>query len=136
TATNTSGNVLADAVLGNFYTYTEAGSFRQGWYRFSQIEPYVQDDWKITSRLTLNLGLRWSYMQPQYSGLQNTTTFLPQYYDPKKAPEIVPSTGAIVPGSGDPYNGLALGGSGFPKTAEGRVPVTSDPAVRALFHNL
>src|SRR5262249_14697197 len=43
---STSGNALADALLGNFYTYTEAGSFRQGWYRFSQVEPYVQDDWK------------------------------------------------------------------------------------------
>jgi hypothetical protein len=26
-AANTTGNVVADAVLGNFYTYTEAGSF-------------------------------------------------------------------------------------------------------------
>src|SRR5579885_1034419 len=57
-AANTTGNVVADAVLGNFYTYTEAGSFRQGWYRFTQIEPYLQDDWKVNSRLTLNLGLR------------------------------------------------------------------------------
>jgi len=135
-ATNTTGNVVADAVLGNFYTYTEAGSFRQGWYRFTQVEPYVQDDWKVTNRLTLNLGFRWAYMQPQYSALQNTSTFLPQYYDPSKAVSLVPSTGAIVAGSGDPYNGLVLGGSGFPSTADGRVPVTKDPAVLALFHNL
>jgi hypothetical protein len=135
-ATNTTGNVVADAVLGNFYTYTEAGSFRQGWYRFTQIEPYVQDDWKVNNRLTVNIGLRWGYMQPQYSALQNTSTFLPQYFDPKKAVSIVPSTGAIVAGSGDPYNGLVLGGPGFPKSAIGRVPVASDPAVTALFHGL
>ena len=135
-ATNTTGNAVADAVLGNFYTYTEAGSFRQGWYRFTQIEPYVQDDWKVSKRLTVNIGLRWAYMQPQYSALQNTSTFLPQYFNPSKAPTIVPSTGAIVAGSGDPYNGLVLGGSGFPQTATGRVPVTTDPAVLALFHNL
>jgi hypothetical protein len=135
-ASNTTGNVVADAVLGNFYTYTEAGSFRQGWYRFSQVEPYVQDDWKVSKRLTVNAGFRWSYMQPQYSALQNTSTFLPQYYVPSQAPTIVPSTGAIVPGTGNPYNGLVLGGSGFPNSASGRVPVTNDPAVKALFHNL
>jgi hypothetical protein len=135
-ASNTTGNVVADAVLGNFYTYTEAGSFRQGWYRFSQVEPYVQDDWKVSKRLTVNVGFRWSYMQPQYSALQNTSTFLPQYYVPSQAPTIVPSTGAIVPGTGNPYNGLVLGGSGFPDSASGRVPVTNDPVVKALFHNL
>jgi hypothetical protein len=135
-AANTTGNVVADAVLGNFYTYTEAGSFRQGWYRFTQVEPYVQDDWKATGRLTLNIGFRWAYMQPQYSALQNTSTFLPQYFNPAQAPQIVPSTGAIVPNTGNPYNGLVLGGSGFPPEAQGRVPVTGNPQVTALFHNL
>jgi Carboxypeptidase regulatory-like domain/TonB-dependent Receptor Plug Domain len=131
----TSGNALADALLGNFYTYTEAGSFRQGWYRFTQVEPYVQDDWKVSSRLTLNLGLRWAYMQPQYSALNNTSAFLPQYFDPAQAPTINPSTGAII-NPGNPYNGLVLGGSSFPQEAQGRVPQASDSAVQALFHNL
>jgi hypothetical protein len=135
-ASNSTGNVVADGILGNFYTYTEAGSFRQGWYRFTQVEPYVQDDWKVSNRLTLNVGFRWAYMQPQYSALQNTSTFLPQYYNPAQAVSIVRSTGAIVAGSGNPYNGLVLGGSGFPDTATGRVPVVNDPAVTALFHGL
>jgi hypothetical protein len=135
-AANTTSNALADAELGNFYTYTEAGSFRQGWYRFTQVEPYVQDDWKVSSRLTVNLGLRWAYMQPQYSALNNTSAFLPQYFNAAQAPQIVRSTGAIVPNTGNPYNGLVLGGSGFPDTAKGRVPVSTDPAVLALFHGL
>ena len=116
--TGTSGNAMADALLGNFYTYTEASSLRQGWYRFSQIEPYVQDDWKVSSRLTLNLGVRWAYLQPQYSALNNTSAFLPQYYDPKQAPTIDQKTGAIL-SPGNPYNGLVLGGNGFPETAIG-----------------
>jgi hypothetical protein len=132
---HTSGNAIADAVLGNFYTYTEASGLRQGWYRFTQIEPYVQDDWKVTSRLTLNIGLRYQYMPPQYSALNNTTQFLPQYYNPAQAATIDPKTGYII-NPGNPYNGLVLTGSGFPQTAVGRVNGTSDPAVLALFHNL
>ncbi|HEY6988122.1 MAG TPA: carboxypeptidase regulatory-like domain-containing protein [Bryobacteraceae bacterium] len=134
--TGTSGNAVADALLGNFYSYTEASSTREGWYRFSQIEPYVQDDWKVNSRLTLNLGLRWAYMQPQYSALNNTTAFLPQYYDPAKAVAINPVTGSIIGNSGDIYNGLVLGGDSFPQAAIDRIPITKDPAVMALFHSL
>jgi hypothetical protein len=134
-ASNSTGNALADALLGNFYTYTEASSLRQGWYRFTQVEPYVQDDWKVSPRLTLNIGLRWAYMQPQYSALNNTTAFLPQYFDPAQAATIDPKTGAILRAP-NPYNGLVLGGSGFPQAAIGRVPQANDPAVKALFRNL
>ena len=130
----TSGNATADAVMGNFYTYTEASGLRQGWYRFSQVEPYVQDDWKISSRLTLNIGFRYQYMPPQYSALNNTTQFLPQYYNPAQAATVDAKTGYIT-NPGNPYNGLVLSGSGFPQTAVGRVNGTNDPAVLALFHN-
>lgn len=133
--TGSTGNALADAVLGNFYTYTEASSLRQGWYRFSQAEPYVQDNWKVNSRLSLNIGLRWQYMQPQYSALNNTSAFLPQYFNPAQAATIDPKTGGII-SAGNPYNGLVLGGSAFPATAQGRVVQYADPAVQALFHNL
>ncbi len=131
----TSGNALADALLGNFYTYTEASSLRQGWYRFTQVEPYIQDDWKVTSRLTLNLGLRYQYMPPQYSALNNTSAFLPQYFNPANAAVINSKTGAIV-SVADPFDGLVLGGNKFPPTANGRVTQYSDPATNALFHGL
>jgi roadblock/LC7 domain-containing protein len=131
---NTSGNALADAVLGNFYTYSEASAIEQGWYRFTQIEPYVQDDWKVNSRLTVNLGFRYQYMPPEYSALNNTTAFLPQYYIAADAPTINPKTGYIT-SDPYPYNGLVLSGNGFPATAVGRVNGTSNPAVTALFHD-
>lgn len=131
---NTTGNALADAVIGNFYNYTEASGIRQGWYRFTQVEPYVQDDWRVNNRLTLNLGFRYQYMPPQYSALNNTTAFLPQFYNPAQAAIIDPKTGYIV-NPGNPYNGLVLSGSSFPQSAVGRVNGTSDPAVQALFHN-
>ena len=35
-------------------------------YRYNEYEFYGQDNWKIRSDLTLNLGLRWSYYQPPF----------------------------------------------------------------------
>jgi hypothetical protein len=129
------GNGLADALLGDFQQYQEYSGTRQGWYRFTQIEPFVQDDVKVSKRLTMNFGLRWSYMQPQYSALNNTVQFLPQYFNPAQAAVINPSNGSVT-SAPSPYNGLVLDGPGFPAAAQGRVLQAGDPAVQALFHNL
>jgi hypothetical protein len=110
---NSTGNSMGDALLGNFSQYTEADTNREGWYRFTRIEGYFQDDWKISQRLTLNLGMRYQYMQPQYCALNNCVMFGPSYYNASKAMLVNRSTGALVSGSGHPYNGLVLGGTGF-----------------------
>ena len=60
--------------------------------------------------------------------------FLPQYYDPAKAPVVSPQNGTITR-LGDPYNGLVIPGNGFPDAAKGRILQYNDPAVKALFHN-
>ncbi len=59
------GHGLANMTLG-VLNYTAA--FRREWFHFRRWEysPYFQDNWKITPRLTLNLGLRYEARSPIY----------------------------------------------------------------------
>jgi hypothetical protein len=43
-------------------------------FRYNEYELYIQDNWKLTTDLTLNLGLRWGYYEPPYetTGFQTT----------------------------------------------------------------
>jgi hypothetical protein len=36
------------------------------WWKQMYYAPYFTDDWKVTRRLTLNLGVRWDLLSPQY----------------------------------------------------------------------
>jgi hypothetical protein len=75
-------------------------------------------------------------LQPQYAALQNAVVFAPRFYDPSKAPTVNRGDGLIVTGSGDPVNGLVVGGSQFPETAKLRIPNWNDPLLQRLFRGL
>ena len=84
-------NFLAGTATGG---YTQTSIARTPDLHANTIEAYLQDNWKTTRRLTLNLGVRYSYFaQPTDSnGLLNN--FLPSQYNPANAPTI-DSTGSI-----------------------------------------
>ena len=39
------------------------------------LAPYIQDDWRVTPQLTLNVGLRWEYNQPWYEVYNRQANF-------------------------------------------------------------
>ncbi|WP_245536094.1 carboxypeptidase-like regulatory domain-containing protein [Terriglobus roseus] len=125
---------VAGLVAGNFTNYTEGSSIPQVQARFSQFETYVQDDWTVSRRLTVNLGLRWQYMPPISSWPNNTAFFDPSLYDPTKAATVSTANGTIT-NNPAPYNGLVLPGTGFSDKAKQVVSpaVYNNPAVQALF---
>lgn len=56
-------NGLADLLTGNAATFTQTAG-KAKYTRGHQANLYVQDQWRVTSRLTLNLGLRWEPFLP------------------------------------------------------------------------
>lgn len=58
------GNPVADFLLGNTSAMTAQIGLGVGRWRSNSWNFFVADDWKLTSRLTLNLGLRYEYDTP------------------------------------------------------------------------
>jgi len=63
----------------------------------------------------------------------NEIPTVPIYHPAKPQPR---ERAWIVPGSGDIYNGLAIAGSGFPDSAKGRFPASTDPSLTYLFRGV
>ena len=58
-----SGNSIASFLLGT-PSGGSSGYTLLGVYKYAYYAPWVQDDWRITNKLTLNLGLRWDFNLP------------------------------------------------------------------------
>ena len=54
------GNPFADLLLGYISSFGQQDRRIKYYNRYKILEPYFQDDWRVTNRLTLNLGLRLS----------------------------------------------------------------------------
>jgi len=143
------GYAYANAALGVFSSYLEDTS--RIWYRMrsSSLEWFVQDSWKVKPRLTLELGVRFYRVEPQYDATGHISGFLPERYDPAQRPALLrpvrvgnerlaqhPATGqyfpaaligAIATGVGNPDNGLVVPANdpSLPRA------LARDPGVRA-----
>jgi hypothetical protein len=52
-------NALADYLLGIPYTTALANTLSNAHWRYKGFVPFIQDDWRISSELTVNLGFRY-----------------------------------------------------------------------------
>jgi hypothetical protein len=71
------GNPLADLLLG-FPVYGEHDQTFQGattGRRWKLFRPFIQDDWRATSKLTLNLGLGWAFVTPTTEAFNRQANF-------------------------------------------------------------
>jgi hypothetical protein len=95
------GNDFADFLLGYSNFYSELATPNPGYWDNVSWAAYVQDNWRINSRLTLNLGLRWDGIPHTYEERNRVANFYPGLYDQANAAIFVPgsSGNAINPDS-------------------------------------
>ena len=97
----TTGNALADMFLGNINSYSEGtfnnhgnyiGGYGVGHWRRTDFEPYIQDDWKVNHRLTINYGVRYYLLIPPHDVTHPTvdSSFIPSLYNPAAAAVLGP----------------------------------------------
>jgi hypothetical protein len=101
-------NSWGDFLVGNVKTFSQTLPDIIPDLHFINTEAYVQDDWKISQRLTLNLGVRWSRL-PAVTDVKNTlSNFDPAFYSAQLAPKIDPATGDFEHNPPQYVNGFLL----------------------------
>lgn len=57
---------FSNALIGTYERIEQSNTVLNGEYRYWNVEWYLQDTWRVSSRLTLDYGMRFYWIQPQY----------------------------------------------------------------------
>jgi len=124
-ATNTvvsTGNAFADLLIGNIASFSQPNKEPKYYNRYQFVEPYIQDDFHVTPRLTLNLGLRLSLFGNYYEKEKHAFNWDPNAFNMSPTAVVTigplgelqnPNTGADLSPT-DPlnFNGIVQCGAG------------------------
>ena len=103
----TNGNpAFANFLLGQADSYTQPSKDTIPHLNYVNFEVYVQDDWKVTPRLTINAGVRWSYFPSPTDSNNTLNSFDPLLFSAANAAVIDPFSGNMtgVTASGGPIS--------------------------------
>ena len=117
---------------GLFDDYTEFGNKPNTKWLAMAYDLYVQDSWKPTRDLTLELGLRYSLWQPWGTTNRAMASFDPAFYDAGRAAVIDRAGGFVV--GGDRFNGIVLPGDGPTDEAIADFPQLAN--LQRLYHGV
>jgi hypothetical protein len=107
---NDTGLPMANAFIGSVTKYTESDLAQNSHARYKNIEFYLQDSWRATRRLTIDIGIRFQNIAPTTLKDGKMAMFQPEKYKASEAMEYIipygpggnqglnPLTGEIVPG--------------------------------------
>jgi hypothetical protein len=75
-------NVFANFLGAQIASYQQDSVQNKYYNRYKLAEPYFQDDWRVTGRLTLNLGIRLGLFGSWYNSKGTAYNWEPQAYNP------------------------------------------------------
>jgi Carboxypeptidase regulatory-like domain len=112
---NFTGNDFADYLLGYAQGYSEDAVHDSGHWNNVSWAAYIQDNYRVNNRLTLNLGLRWDGVPHTYEANSRMSNFYPGLYNPANAAILDPTNpnnntiSPLSPGLGTSPNPILAG---------------------------